>query len=215
MGLPLVSCIMPTADREKFISLAIDYFTEQNYPNKELVIIDDGKRPVRNLVPEDPHIRYYYSEPIGSIGLKRNYAIERARGSIIVHWDDDDWHALDWISHEVNFLITEGVDITGIRHAHHYSPITNSFWYGDADNRNNPRSKVWLHGATLAYYKSYWEKHPFKDLQKGEDEEFVQHPDAQVYAHEYIDGFIAILHPDNTTIKSFENPRFKKTFKLL
>jgi glycosyltransferase involved in cell wall biosynthesis len=210
MGLPLVSCIMPTANREKFIPFAITYFTEQNYPNKELVIIDDGKIPVRHLLPNNPQIRYFYTESIGAIGLKRNYAIEKARGSIIIHWDDDDWHAFDWISQEVNFLFTSGADITGIRHAHHFSPIMDSFWYGDADNRNDPNKKVWLHGATLAYYKSYWERHPFKDLQKGEDEEFVQHDDAKVYEHEYIDGFIAILHPDNTTVKHFEDLRFKK-----
>jgi glycosyltransferase involved in cell wall biosynthesis len=210
MGLPFVTCIMPTANREKFVPLAVGYFTEQNYPNKELVIIDDGSRSVADLLPSNPQLRYFYTEPLGSIGLKRNYAIEKARGSIIIHWDDDDWHAFDWISQEVNFLLKTGADITGIRHAHHYSPIMGSFWQGDAENRNNPNSKVWLHGATLAYQKAYWEKHPFKDLQKGEDEEFVQHPDANVYAHEYIDGFIAILHPHNTTVKPFEELRFKK-----
>lgn len=210
MALPLVSCIMPTANRQKYIPFAIDYFTQQNYPNKELVIIDDGKESISSLIPNNPQIKYYYTNPLGTVGLKRNYAIEKARGTIIMHWDDDDWHAFDWISQQVNFLLTTGADICGIKHVHYFSAIMNSFWQGDANNRNNPNSRIWLNGATLAYWKVFWKKHHFKDLQKGEDDEFIQSPGAKVFAHDYIDGFIAILHPDNTTYKSFENPRFKK-----
>ena len=38
----LVSCIMPTASRRRFVPLAIRYFLSQDYPNKELLILDDG-----------------------------------------------------------------------------------------------------------------------------------------------------------------------------
>lgn len=210
MNLPFVSCIMPTANREKFIPFAVDYFLYQDYPNAELVIIDDGKKPIESLLPEHRRIRYFYTEPLGTIGLKRNYAIEHSRGEIIMHWDDDDWHAYNWISQQVNFLLTTGADISGIKHVHYFSALMNTFWQGDSHNRNNPNSRVWLNGATLAYWKSYWEKHHFKDLQTGEDDDFIQHTDAKVFAHDYIDGFVAILHPDNTTVKAFENPKFKK-----
>jgi len=210
MELPLVSCIMPTANRQKFIPFALDYFNQQNYPNKELVIIDDGKESIAAMLPNHPQIKYYYTDPLGTIGLKRNYAIEKAAGSIIMHWDDDDWHAFDWISRQVNFLITTGSDVCGIKHVHYYSAIMNSFWQGDAENRNKPNSRVWLNGATLAYWKSFWKKNPFQDLQKGEDDAFLQYPGAKVYAHDYIDGFIAMLHPHNTTVKAFENRRLKK-----
>lgn len=210
MELPLGTCIMPTANREKYIPFALDYFLQQNYPNKELVIIDDGIRSIQNLLPDDPQIRHYYTQPLGTIGLKRNYAIERSHGEIIMHWDDDDWRAPDWISQQVNFLLMTDADITGIKHVHYFSPLMNTFWQGDAYNRNNPNSRVWLNGATLGYWKSYWREHPFKDLQKGEDDDFIQHEGAKVFAHDYIDGFVAILHPDNTSVKSFENLRYKK-----
>jgi len=210
MNPPLVSCIMPTANREKYIPFAINYFLQQDYPNKELVIIDDGKYSVRHLIVDSPKIRYFYTEPLGTIGLKRNYAIKKSTGTIIMHWDDDDWHAHDWISQQVNFLLKTKADITGIKHVHYYSALMQTFWQGDSHNRNNPNSRVWLNGATLAYLKSYWEKHPFEDLQKGEDDQFIQHADAKVYAHDYINGFVALLHPDNTTVKSFENPKYKK-----
>ena len=98
----------------------------------------------------------FYTPPLGTIGVKRNYACEKAQGEIIVHWDDDDWYAYDWVSQQVNFLMSSGADICGIRHIHHYAAITNNFWQGDAHNRNNPNSKPFVAGATMVYWKSFW-----------------------------------------------------------
>jgi hypothetical protein len=40
--LPLVSCIMPTNNRRTFVPKAIEFFLRQDYPNRQLIIIDDG-----------------------------------------------------------------------------------------------------------------------------------------------------------------------------
>jgi len=55
---PLASCIMPTANRRRFVPQAIRYFLAQDYLNKELLIVDDGEEAVGGLVPEDARIRY-------------------------------------------------------------------------------------------------------------------------------------------------------------
>ena len=55
---PLVSCIMPTYNRRAFVPYAINYFLRQDYENKELLIVDDGTDPVKDLVPADKQIRY-------------------------------------------------------------------------------------------------------------------------------------------------------------
>jgi glycosyltransferase involved in cell wall biosynthesis len=210
MNPPLVSCIMPTANREKYVPFAIRYFLQQDYPNSELIIIDDGKESVAHLVPEHPLIWYYYTDPIGSIGLKRNYACEKSNGQIIVHWDDDDWHAENWISVQVHFLLSSGADICGIQHVHYYSPITNRFFTVLRQYEGMPNPMNWVHGATMAYKKSFWERHPLKDLQRGEDDDFIQNNGAKLFIHDYRDGFVCLLHPKNTVIREFENPRHKK-----
>lgn len=206
---PLVSCIMPTADREQYVPFAINYFLEQDYPNIELIIIDDGKNSVAHLIPEHPQIWYYYTSPLGSIGLKRNYACEKANGQIIVHWDDDDWHAKDWISAQVHFLLNSDADLCGIQHVRYYSAIMNIFCTITRLYQGNTDPMNWVHGATLGYWKSFWKKHPFKDLQKGEDDDFIQNSGARLFIHDYIDGFVCILHPHNTIVREFENPRHK------
>ncbi|WP_442587832.1 glycosyltransferase family 2 protein [Pedobacter sp. AW31-3R] len=206
----LVSCIMPTANRQKYIPYALNHFLKQDYANVELVIIDDGETSILPLLPDDSRINYFYTKPLGSIGMKRNYACEKAKGEIIAHWDDDEWYATDWISKQVHHLLTSGADICGIEFVHYFSPVTDTFLIGSALNRNNPsKGRQWLNGPTIAYWKSFWKDHPFQDIHKGEDDEFVNQPAAKTFAHDYIDGFVKILHPENTTIKYFEDPKHK------
>src|SRR6266545_4002208 len=54
----LVSCIMPTAGRRRFVPQAIGYFLRQDYPNRELVIVDDGTDNLADLLPDDARVRY-------------------------------------------------------------------------------------------------------------------------------------------------------------
>ena len=206
MEQPLVSCIMPTANRSKFIPSAINYFLNQDYPNKELIIIDDGKESVAHLIPKDSKIHYFFTNPVGTIGVKRNVACEKANGEIIMHWDDDDYYAPDWINILVNGLQTSGADIAGLNRVLFYSAITDQkFVYEDSEE-----DKPWLCGATMTYWKSFWKLHPFPDLQVGEDYSFVWNTKAKVFAVDYFYGFTSILHPHNTSIKPIENPRHKK-----
>jgi glycosyltransferase involved in cell wall biosynthesis len=205
-SLPMVSCIMPTANRAHFIPSAINNFLMQNYPHRELVIIDDGQTSVASLIPDIEMIRYYYSDPLGSIGIKRNYACEKATGPIIMHWDDDDWYAKDWITCQVEILSNSGADVCGLNQVQFYSPTENKTWMTKNFNSKLP----WLSGATLAYWKSFWEKHPFKDMNLMEDDDYIRTSGALVCAHDYYEGFIATLHPNNTSIKEFEYPEIKR-----
>jgi glycosyltransferase involved in cell wall biosynthesis len=203
---PLVSCIMPTAGREKYVPLAIQYFLSQDYPNTELVIIDDGRDNVYDLIPKVPNIRYFYANTLGTIGLKRNYACQKALGEIILHWDDDDWYAPDWISRQVDAQLNSGADITGLNRVVFYSPSVNKRWmYEDLDIE-----QPWVCGATMAYRKSFWIKNRFIDIQVGEDYDFVWNSHGKVFAIDYLGGFISMLHSNNTSIKPVENPKHKK-----
>ena len=206
MNSPYVSCIMPTANRPKFIELAIDHFMNQDYRNKELIIIDDGRESVASFVPNHKNIKYFYTHPLGSIGNKRNYACKKASGQIIMHWDDDDWYAPDWITTQINALKTSNADICGLNEIIFFSPLVNLFWLHEDKNSDRP----WLSGATMAYAKTFWEKHPFKDIHIGEDYDYIWNNGAKIYAHEYRDGFCAILHAGNTTLKPFEKARHKR-----
>lgn len=197
--LPIVSCIMPTADRQEFIPRALKYFLDQDYPFKELIIIDDGKTPILPLLPNLYSVRYFYLNTSHVIGAKRNIACGKAAGSIIIHWDDDDWYAPNWISYQVNTLLNSEADICGLSHVQFYSRKENRLYF----TKNINAKKHWLAGATLAYQKKFWNKHPFKNIQIGEDDFFIRSTKAKVIAHDYHKGFLAIIHSKNIRLKEY------------
>ena len=163
----LVSCIMPTASRRRFVPLAIRYFLSQDYPNKELLILDDGDDSVADLVPDNLQIRYV-REPKGrTLGAKRNRLCELAKGEIITHWDDDDWYAPQRLSNQVALLHASNAVLCGIECLLYYN-LQKKTAYEYCYKGYNRR---WL--SLLCYRRSLWIRKPFPDIQVGSDTRFL------------------------------------------
>jgi len=201
---------MPTtARRAAFVPLALSYFLRQDFPSAELLVVDDSpKDEISGLLPDDPRIRYIScAEGHNSLGRKRNFACEQARGSVIMHWDDDDWYAPDWVSRQYGLLDSSGCDLCGLRDLHFFQPAKDKAWKYIYSGVVNP----WVAGATMAYRKSYWEQHPFKSFQVGEDNAFVwQAAQERVAIQSYTEGFVSLLHDRNTSPKFTEDPQWHK-----
>jgi glycosyltransferase involved in cell wall biosynthesis len=165
---------MPTYNRRAFVPKAVRYFLRQDYPNCELVVVDDGSDPVADLIPPDERIRYLGLKTRQLLGVKRNLACEAAAGEIIVHWDDDDWQASWRVSYQVACLRKQQADICGLEHLYFYEPTSGRAWqyHYPADRRQ------WLHGGTLCYTKAFWAGNPFPAFNVGEDTGFLwsDHP---------------------------------------
>lgn len=165
---PVVSCIMPTRDRRAFVPVAIQLFLAQDYSPRELVIVDDGEQPVRDLVPGDPRIRYVRREPAMTIGAKRNLACEEARGELIAHWDDDDWYPSWRLTLQVSELLAAGADLCGSSALYFHDVV-----HGRAWEYRYPPESGWIAGTTLLYRKSFWMRNRFPATSNGEDSAFV------------------------------------------
>ncbi|HEV7892154.1 MAG TPA: glycosyltransferase [Pyrinomonadaceae bacterium] len=166
---PLVTCIMPTADRRMFVPQAVRCFLRQDYPNAELLILDDGVEPVDECVPTSGRVRYVRLGQKLGVGAKRNFACERAGGSLIVHWDDDDWYPAWRVSAQVKALVESGADICGTSQLHYYEASSGRAWRYAYGGGRSP----WVAGNTLAYRRSFWDRHRFPDVRVGEDTRFV------------------------------------------
>jgi glycosyltransferase involved in cell wall biosynthesis len=189
---------MPTHNRRHFVPKAIEYFQRQDYFNRELIILDDGTDSVEDLVPKDPRIHYVRQVHKGTIGSKRNLACERARGEIVVHWDDDDWMA-DWrISYQVQSLLKQQMDITGLDRLIFCSPATGQSWRYAYSKGGTP----WVAGGTLCYTKAFWQRNRFADINVGEDTRFVwANCSKKVLALAENTFYVALIHPQNTSSK--------------
>ena len=98
---------MPTRNRGHFVAQSVRYFQRQDWEHRELIIIDDGGEDRSSDFCRNKRIRYVHkSEPL-TIGAKRNLACELAQGSIIAHWDDDDWYSADRLSIQAAPLVQE------------------------------------------------------------------------------------------------------------
>lgn len=192
---PLVSCIMPTRNRGAFIWAAIESFLAQDYDHRELVIVDDGDESVRKLIPRKKNIRYYRLGERMSLGVKRNRCVELARGDVICHWDDDDYSTPDRISDQLARLRESGLPMTGYTTLYLWDVVREQarlFVGSPAD---------YVCGTTLMYLKSWWEQHPFEDVNVGEDNAFV-FPHLNLVAGSY-DGnhMVARIHDANVSPK--------------
>jgi len=61
-NLPKVSIITPTYNKKSFFSLAVHNFLSFDYPKDKLewIILDDGDESIKDVLPDDKRIKYYY-----------------------------------------------------------------------------------------------------------------------------------------------------------
>ena len=195
---PLISCIMPTYNRRRFVPQAIRYFQRQNYPNRELIVVDDGSDAIQDLIPEDSRIRYVRLERKRSIGEKRNIGCQEARGDIIAHWDDDDWIAPWRLCYQIECLQREVASICGLDKLLFFDPKDKQVWQYVYPAGGKP----WVAGGTMCYRKSLWEANRFSDVDNGEDTHFVWNLRGErVLALPNTEFYVALLHGQNTSAK--------------
>ena len=186
--LPLVSVIIPTTpDRAEYNQSILNQYLAQDYPNKE-VLIDDKE---------------------GTVGAKRNRLCEQAKGEIILHMDSDDWYKPTWISESVDALQRSGAHITGLSTLYFFDKANDAMFKYDYGEYG----PCWVAGATMCYWKSFWEQNKFVEINVGEDNSFVWGYGGaltpKVHSHTYIDGFLSLLHKGNTSPKHTDNSRWK------
>ena len=101
-----ISVIIPTYNREKYLSEAIDSVLSQTYQDFEIIIVDDGSTDnTREIVSEyinrfslqpkadppqaEPAIHYFYQDNKGPAAA-RNLGIKQSKGGYIAFLDSDD-----------------------------------------------------------------------------------------------------------------------------
>ena len=82
-NVPLISCVMPTRNRRRFVRQALAYFRRQDYLERELIIVDDGEEDLADLVGLEENIHYLRLPQRAPLGLKRNLACQQARGRLM------------------------------------------------------------------------------------------------------------------------------------
>lgn len=91
----MVTVVVPTYNRARLLSRALDSVFAQTFPDFELVVVDDGSTDdTHSLVDryDDPRLRYLRIDH-GGVSRSRNKGVATAVGAWIAFLDSDDfWH---------------------------------------------------------------------------------------------------------------------------
>lgn len=103
MGKPLISMLTPTLNRPGTHEQLYTGFAADNWPNKELVVLDESKQPSPFFSRlKDTRVRYFHEpgkpriEGVTRIGAARNRLTKLARGDFFEVRDDDDNYDPAW-----------------------------------------------------------------------------------------------------------------------
>lgn len=186
MDVPRVSCVLATADRPDFLRQALRCFLRQTYPDRELIVVDDGAVLVEPLIPDDPRIRYVGLSRPRTLGAKLNCGVALATGELIQKLDDDDYYHPDFLAATAGALAGEGEGAVA---------ACGSFLVLMAETGEVRRvGGGWFAGATLAFPRVLWARRPFRDVTKGEDWFFLEDHAPRRIALRRPELFMAVRH---------------------
>lgn len=125
----LVSVIIPTLNRYEYLTNVLNDLERQTYKNLEVIVVDQSS-PFQSAVYESRSFSLtVIQQKEKALWLARNTAISRARGEMILLYDDDSRVEPDWITNHIRCLdffradISAGVSISqvGAKVPKHYS----------------------------------------------------------------------------------------------
>lgn len=115
---PLVSVIIPTLNRYKYLRDVLKDLEQQDYKNFEVIVVDQSEPFLKEFYEEfDLKINLIYQEE-KALWLARNTAIQHSQGDYILLFDDDSRVDADWITQHLKTLdyfkadLSSGVSIS-------------------------------------------------------------------------------------------------------
>jgi glycosyltransferase involved in cell wall biosynthesis len=102
---PLVSVVIPTYNRAKYIAEAVESVLKQTYPYIETIVVDDGSTDDTSRILEDFGDRIeYIRQERKERSSARNRGIRNAKGEYVAFLDSDDVWCPEKVSEQVRVL---------------------------------------------------------------------------------------------------------------
>jgi hypothetical protein len=167
---PLVSVILTTRDRPHLLPVALACYEHQAYPNRELIVVDDG-----DVFPVDPAALDPYGarlirvDPGTPLGIKLNRGAGAARGLLCMKMDDDDWYGPAYLQTMMTKL-QESQRVTCQPTVAFLMGFL-FFELGSWELRESVGFNI--PGATFLFSRDDWQAHPFRPISTDEDYWFL------------------------------------------
>ena len=162
--------VLTTRDRPQFLQVALACYQHQTYPQRELIVIDDGDQfPVDESSVEAVSGQLIRVPPGTPLGTKLNLGIEEAQGWLCQKMDDDDWYGSRFLETMVSAFMQSRLKVC--RPAIAFLPSFLFFELACWEVRQSVGNNA--PGATLMFAREDWEQRPFRALFWDEDVWFL------------------------------------------
>lgn len=114
---PLVSVIIPTLNRYKYLEDVLLDMDKQTYPNLEVLVVDQSEPFQEEIYTNRKQPLQVWHQQEKALWLARNTAIQKAKGEYILLYDDDSLVDSDWVEQHLKCIdffqcpISSGVSI--------------------------------------------------------------------------------------------------------
>ena len=107
-----ISVIIPTYNRARLVTQAIDSVLAQTYKDYEIIVVDDGSTDGTRqaLEPYQDRIRYIYQENRGAAAA-RNLGIKSSNGKWVAFLDSDDRWLPEKLAYQMDCLTKSGTEV--------------------------------------------------------------------------------------------------------
>ena len=112
----MISCVMPTYNREEYLAESIESVLMQSEKDFELIVVDDGSTDDTAILMEyytkkDKRIKYVRSDVNQGIAKTRNMGIRASKGEYIAVMDSDDLCHPDRLKKQLKLLKKGDCDV--------------------------------------------------------------------------------------------------------
>ena len=194
---PIVSIILPTYNREKYLNRSIDSVQNQTFQNLELLIIDDGSNDetlalIKTYLNNFSNIRYFFHENRGA-AYSMNIGMQNSKGKFITFLGSDDQYEANHLELRINYFAEDSN--TDLLH----SPakiIGNQFVKDKYDLTKQIHLDECILGGTLFGKAEVFKKlNGFKEVNYSPESEFIERAE-KIYRIEKFDSRTYIYHRD-------------------
>jgi len=206
---PIITILVPTWNRHKFLELFVMNLKLQDYPHTKLKVIidDDGDQKFitdkeeLDEVKEFIHpiqLKYINNKPRRSIGKKRNDLVKEADTKIVCFLDDDDCYLSTYISHSYQVMKDTKSGCVGSDKML-FCMTQNNF---DIHAINCGDTKKLIHEATLMFTKKWFKAScKFGNNSQGEGKNLFEGHERTVAITDISKIMCCVQHDGNTVGK--------------
>ena len=159
---PKVSIVVATYNGARTLKACLDSLTRLNYPNYEVIVVDDGSTDATPEIAQRYTGFHYLRHANRGLSVARNSGIAASRGEIVAFTDSDCRADEDWLNYLVADLLEHGFHGIG---GHNFlprddSPVAAAVMAspgGPAHVMLTDRDAEHVPGCNMAFYKSVLE----------------------------------------------------------